>query len=80
MNKSQRAIREAKGWRFGTVEEFLDLPSGDAVYVEVKLALSQQVRVYLQSKPLTQDQMVRLLGSSQSSRGEAEERGCVGFP
>ena len=64
MNKFQRARREAKGWRFGTVEEFLDLPSGDAIYVEVKLALSQQVRAYLQSKQLTQDQMARLLGCS----------------
>jgi DNA-binding XRE family transcriptional regulator len=66
MNKSQRTRREAKGWRFGTVEEFLELPSADAVYVELKLALSQQLRACRPSKQLTQDQMARLLGCSLS--------------
>ncbi len=72
MNKSQRARREAKGWRFGTVEEFLGLPAGDAMYVEVKLALSQQVRVYRQAKQLTQIQVAQLLGSSQSRVAKME--------
>lgn len=72
MNKSLQERREAKGWRFGTIEEFLDLPAGDAAYVEVKLALSQQVRAYRQTKQLTQLQMAQLLGSSQSRVAKME--------
>lgn len=72
MDKDKRARLEAKGWRVGTVEEFLDLTPDEAAYLELKLALSEKVREYRQAKQLTQVQMAQLLGSSQSRVAKIE--------
>jgi DNA-binding XRE family transcriptional regulator len=72
MDKDKRARLEAKGWRVGTVEEFLDLTPDEAAYLELKLALSEKVREYRQAKQLTQVQMAQMLGSSQSRVAKIE--------
>ena len=54
------------------VEEFLDLTSAESAYLALKLALSEKVREYRQSKQLTQVQMAQLLGSSQSRVAKIE--------
>lgn len=40
MELSKRERLEAKGWKVGTVPEFLQLTSEEAALVEIKLALS----------------------------------------
>jgi DNA-binding XRE family transcriptional regulator len=72
MDKHKRARLESKGWRVGGVEEFLDLTPDETAYIELKLALSRKVREYRQSKKLTQVEMARLLGSSQSRVAKME--------
>ena len=72
MDKHKRMRLEKKGWRVGGIDEFLELTPDEAAYVELKLALSQKVREYRQSKKLTQVEMARLLNSSQSRVAKIE--------
>jgi hypothetical protein len=41
MDKSKRELLEAKGWKVGTVAEFLELTPEEAALIEIKLALSR---------------------------------------
>jgi len=72
MNKAKQRRLEAKGWKVGRVDEFLGLMPEEAAYVELKLALSKNVREYRRSKNLTQVQMAKLLKSSQSRVAKIE--------
>jgi DNA-binding XRE family transcriptional regulator len=72
MDKSKRHRLEAKGWKVGTVDDFLHLTPEEATYVELKLTLSQRVREYRQAKRLTQIEMAKLLKSSQSRVAKIE--------
>ena len=72
MDENKRQRLEAKGWKVGTVDEFLGLTSDEATYVELKLTLSQRVREYRQARRLTQVEMARLLKSSQSRVAKIE--------
>lgn len=72
MDKSKKQRLEAKGWKVGSVDEFLGLTSEEAAYIELKLALSQNVRKYRRSKNLTQVQMAKLMKSSQSRVAKVE--------
>jgi DNA-binding XRE family transcriptional regulator len=72
MDKTKRARLEKQGWRLSTVTEFLGLTAEEAAYIELKLALSEKVREYRQSKKLTQVEMARLLKSSQSRVAKIE--------
>lgn len=72
MDKNKRQRLEAKGWKVGTADEFLGLTPDEATYVDLKLALSRQVREYRQAKRLTQVEMARLLKSSQSRVAKIE--------
>jgi len=72
MNTAKRKRLEAKGWRVGTVKEFLNLSPEEVAYVEVKLALSKNLQEYRKGKKLTQEQVARLLKSSQSRIAKME--------
>jgi len=43
MNQAKKKRLEKKGWRLGTVAEFLDLTPDESAYIEMKIALSQSV-------------------------------------
>lgn len=72
MDKAKKQRLAAKGWKVGSVDEFLGLTSEEAAYIELKLALSKNVRKYRQSKKLTQVQMAKLIKSSQSRVAKVE--------
>lgn len=65
MDQSQQQL-EAKGWKTGTVEEFLELTPEESSYIELKLALSESLRAYRKQRRLTQMNLAKLLKSSQS--------------
>ena len=73
MDKAKRKRLEAKGWRFGTVEEFLQLTPEESRYIEMKLALSRKLNERRREKKMTRRQLARLLKSSQSQVAEMEE-------
>ena len=72
MNAAKRKHLKAKGWKVGTAKEFLNLSPEEAAYVEVKLALSKNLQEYRKGKKLTQEQVARLLKSSQSRIAKME--------
>ena len=63
---------EAKGWKVGSVEEFLELTPEEASYIELKLALSESIRTYRKQRQLTQLDLAKLLKSSQSRVAKME--------
>jgi len=72
MNTAKRKRLESKGWKVGTAEEFLNLSPEESAYVELKLALSKILRETRRENELTQEQLARLLKSSQSRVAKME--------
>ncbi|MCL5267461.1 MAG: helix-turn-helix transcriptional regulator [Bacteroidetes bacterium] len=72
MNKNKKKRIEARGWKVGNVREFLDLSSEEATYVDLKLTLSKYLQDYRREKNMTQQQLARLLKSSQSRIAKME--------
>ena len=72
MDKFKKQRLEAKGWRIGGVDEFLNLTPEEKEYIELKLALARQVRARRRQNNLTQIEMARMLKSSQSRVAKME--------
>ena len=72
MNRAKRKRLEAKGWKLGSAAEFLHLSPEEAAYVELKLALSRRFQERRHKKNLTQQEVARLLKSSQSRVAKME--------
>jgi len=72
MKRSKKDRLEAAGWRVGTAEEFLGLSEEEAAFVEMKLSLAASVRRRRRARRLTQTQLAKKLGSSQSRVAKIE--------
>jgi DNA-binding XRE family transcriptional regulator len=72
MKTAKRKRLQAKGWKIGNTTEFLGLSSEEAAYIELKLALSKNLQATRKEKNLTQQQLARLLKSSQSRIAKME--------
>ena len=62
----------AKGWRTGTAQQFLGLTDTEAVYIELRLKLSEGLRARRQQQRLTQHEVAKALRSSQSRIAKME--------
>jgi ribosome-binding protein aMBF1 (putative translation factor) len=76
MKKETRKRLEEAGWRVGTTRQFLELDDVENELVEMKLALAERVRSVRLSAGLTQLDLAKRIGSSQSrvARIEAADR------
>jgi len=72
MRRAKRERLEKKGWKVGTAVEFLELSPEEAAYIELKLRLSSSLRRRRQRRKMTQDQLARLISSSQSRVAKME--------
>lgn len=72
MNKTKRDKLEAHGWRIGGTAEFLELSPEEAAYVDLKLSLTGALRARRTAKHLTQTDLAKRLGSSQSRVAKME--------
>jgi DNA-binding XRE family transcriptional regulator len=72
MKKQQRKRLEQAGWKFGTVAEFLDLTPEENELVEIHLALSIHFELRRNEMKLTQVDLAKQLGSSQSRISKIE--------
>lgn len=72
MHKRKREKLEEKGWRFGTVQDFLGLSDEETAYVELRLRLADSLRRRRQKRNLSQTDLARLLHSSQSRVAKME--------
>ncbi len=72
MKIAKRKKLETKGWKVGSVSDFLELTPEENAYVELKLALSKNLQTYRKQKKLTQAQLASQLRSSQSRVAKME--------
>jgi len=72
MRKQKIRRLESKGWRVGSVDEFLDLSPEESAYIEVKLRLSDNLRRRRVEQKLTQKELAALIKSSQSRVAKME--------
>ena len=72
MDKAMRKKVERAGWRVGSAAAFLGLSEDEAAFVELKLALSEELRTRREGQGLTQGALARKLGSSQSRVAKME--------
>jgi len=72
MRRDKKKRLEAKGWRIGTVQEFLGLTDEEAAYVELRVRLADSLRRRRQKRKLSQTDLAKLLRSSQSRVAKME--------
>jgi len=72
MDKAKQKRLEAKGWKVGTTTDFLRLSAEEARYIELKLALSEHLKKRRMRKKLTQEQLAKMMSSSQSRVAKME--------
>lgn len=72
MDKRKNEKLAKKGWKVGSVAEFLDLSAEESTYIEMKLALSEKLRERRQRRNLTQAQLAKAIQSSQSRVAKME--------
>ena len=72
MRKTKKDRLEKKGWKVGTVDEFLDLTSEELAYIEMKLRLSENLRKRRRRQNLSQVELAKLIKSSQSRVAKME--------
>lgn len=73
MNKNKIAKIERRGWKVGDAANFLGLSTEEAAYVEMKVALALYLREKRMTRNLTQEQLAKLLHSSQSRVAKMEK-------
>ncbi|MFI5352328.1 MAG: XRE family transcriptional regulator [Candidatus Binatales bacterium] len=72
MEKRKKRRLEAAGWKVGSAEDFLGLSDDEVELVELKLGLARAVKEKRNRRRMTQQQLGRLLGSSQSRVAKIE--------
>ena len=72
MKDTKKARLEAAGWRVGDADSFLGLTPEESTLVDMKLVLSASVRKRRLARGLTQGQLAKKLGSSQSRVAKIE--------
>ncbi|HQU47241.1 MAG TPA: helix-turn-helix transcriptional regulator, partial [Pirellulales bacterium] len=72
MDAKKRHRLEQAGWKVGTVQEFLQLSDADAAYIDIKAKLAASLAARRSAKRYTQEQLAKLLGSSQSRVAKME--------
>jgi ribosome-binding protein aMBF1 (putative translation factor) len=72
MKKSKQKKLEAAGWRVGGAQEFLQMSDEEAALAKLKIALARGVRTRRAQAGLTQQQLAKRIGSSQSRIAKVE--------
>ena len=72
MRKEKRDRLEAKGWKIGSADDFLELTPEESAYVDLKLRLSDSLRERRARQKLSQKELAKLVKSSQSRVAKME--------
>ena len=72
MNNARKARLKAKGWRTGSVADFLGLSPEESYFVELKLRLADDLKLRRTKRRISQEQLAALVGSSQSRVAKME--------
>ena len=72
MKANKRRKLEAAGWKVGSSQDFLGLTDEEIEFIEMKLALSRKVREQRAKEGISQTELAKRLGSSQSRIAKME--------
>ena len=72
MKKEKIERLETKGWKLGSADEFLELTPAESAYLNLKFALSQNLRDYRKKREMSQTDLADLINSSQSRIAKME--------
>ena len=72
MDKRKKGKLARKGWKTGSVAEFLDQSPEESEYIEMKLALSEKLKERRRRTKLTQAELAKAIESSQSRVAKME--------
>lgn len=72
MDSKKKKRLEAKGWVVGDAGEFLRLTAEEARYIELKLSLSESLKAERLKQQVTQVELAKMIGSSQSRVAKME--------
>ena len=72
MKKEDQDRRREAGWTRGDARDFLGLSEAEAEFIEMKLSLAEDLRVLRKRRHLSQAQVARIVGSSQSRVAKME--------
>ncbi len=72
MKKKAKKRLERAGWAVGDASDFLGLSAGEEAFVEIRLALGDEVRASRKRANLTQAALATRIGSSQSRVAKIE--------
>lgn len=73
MEKTKRNKLEVKGWVIGDIDEFLGLDEAEMAIVEMKVALAKALVEKRKRSNVTQVNMAKFIGSSQSRVAKIEK-------
>ena len=73
MEKTKKKKIENKGWKVGDIDQFLGLDSAEMAIVEMKIALAKTLIEKRKQSKITQINMAKLIGSSQSRVAKIEK-------
>jgi DNA-binding XRE family transcriptional regulator len=72
MKPTKRRKLQERGWKLGSAAEFLDLSEQETAFIELKIAFSESLRQHRARDKLSQVEVARLVGSSQSRVAKME--------
>ena len=72
MREEKRKRLEKKGWTVGSADEFLGLDAQESAYLDLKFRLGGTIRERRKGAELTQRQLAKTIGSSQSRVAKME--------
>ena len=72
MRAAKRKRLEARGWKIGSVEDFLDLSGQESAYIELRLKLARGLKARRNARSFSQTQLARAVQSSQSRVAKME--------
>ncbi|MEZ5553413.1 MAG: helix-turn-helix transcriptional regulator [Pseudomonadales bacterium] len=72
MKHVKKKALEKAGWKIGSVGEFLELSDEEAAYLEMRLLLVHKLRSLRERKKISQVELAKMIGSSQSRIAKIE--------
>jgi DNA-binding XRE family transcriptional regulator len=72
MNSKKKKKLEAKGWVTGDASDFLGLSPEEARFIDLKLALMDSLKAERLKQKITQVELAKMIGSSQSRVAKME--------
>lgn len=72
MKASKKKLLESKGYKVSDTQEFLGLSDEESAYIEMKVLLAHSLRDLRRTKKVSQTELARMIGSSQSRVAKME--------